>query len=569
MKAILLILLGCLTGSLRAQDTVNTNTYLHSRGEVVFRFIRPGSVSLRDLSRNISIDRISGDTVWAYANSREFEWFSKQGVPWDVLTPPSLIHKPYMEGLLKDSYAWDSYPTYGAYVSMMQSFAGSYPDICRLDTIGFSVKGRMLLAVKISDTVQREKARPRVFYSSTIHGDETTGYVLMLHLIDSLLTGYQSSAAIKKLVDSLEIWINPLANPDGTYASGDNTVYGATRGNANYVDMNRNFPDPEDGDHPDGNTWQEETVAMMNFMKAKHFSLSVNFHGGSEVVNYPWDTWVARHPDDTWFQLISQEYADTVHRYGSTGYFMDPYSSGITDGYDWYTISGGRQDYMTYFMRGREVTIELSNTKMPITSTLPAYWRYNFRSLFNYMACALHGISGTVTDSISGKPLKAMVSITGHDQSSAHSEVYSDSLTGFYVRLLAPGPWVLTFSADGYNTKVLPAVYLDGEHPLSLNVQLSEDTTQNREGNITAGDQICRVYPNPAGSFVKLVLADDIAGEIQLTITDLSGRTWKRMLLDVSDSCIVPLSGLPTGLFFMGIQSRQKTGRVMFVHIPD
>jgi hypothetical protein len=33
---------------------------------------------------------------------------------------------------------------------------------------------------------------------------------------------------------------------------------------------------------------------------------------------------------------------------------------GVTNGYDWYRITGGRQDYVTWFLRGREVTIEVS-----------------------------------------------------------------------------------------------------------------------------------------------------------------------------------------------------------------
>ena len=89
----------------------------------------------------------------------------------------------------------------------------------------------------------------------------------------------------------MEIYITPLANPDGTYHGGNNTVSGAWRGNANGIDLNRNYWDPADGQHPDGEVWQTETIANMNFMAAHHFVISANFHGGAEVVNYPWDTW--------------------------------------------------------------------------------------------------------------------------------------------------------------------------------------------------------------------------------------------------------------------------------------
>ena len=96
---------------------------------------------------------------------------------------------------------------------------------------------------------------------------------------------------LKNILDNCEIWINPLANPDGTYRSGNSTVNGAVRYNANFVDINRNFPDPADGPHPDGEVWQPETMIMMNVASANCFSASANFHGGEEVANYPWDTW--------------------------------------------------------------------------------------------------------------------------------------------------------------------------------------------------------------------------------------------------------------------------------------
>ncbi|MBK6966466.1 MAG: hypothetical protein IPH20_21865 [Bacteroidales bacterium] len=70
----------------------------------------------------------------------------------------------------------------------------------------------------------------------------------------------------------------------------------ARRYNINGVDLNRNYPDPEDGDHPDGYAWQPETVAFMNFAGQHDFVAAANFHGGVEVVNYPWDTWATGRP---------------------------------------------------------------------------------------------------------------------------------------------------------------------------------------------------------------------------------------------------------------------------------
>ena len=99
-----------------------------------------------------------------------------------------------------------------------------------------------------------------------MHGDEVAGIVMMLRLANQLLTQYGSDELITKLVDSVEIYINPIANPDGTYAGGNNNISNATRRNANGIDLNRNFPDPASGLYPDGNERQPENIAMMKYI---------------------------------------------------------------------------------------------------------------------------------------------------------------------------------------------------------------------------------------------------------------------------------------------------------------
>ena len=70
---------------------------------------------------------------------------------------------------------------------------------------------------------------------------------------------------------------------------------------------------------------------------------------------------------------------------------------------------------MNYFQHCREVTIELSNTKLLPASQLESHWNYNYRSFLNYIEQANYGITGTVTDSLTGEPLKAKVFIQNHD----------------------------------------------------------------------------------------------------------------------------------------------------------
>jgi murein tripeptide amidase MpaA len=161
---------------------------------------------------------------------------------------------------LSEARSFQKYPTYQQYLDIMEAFASDHPDICRLDTIGYSTEGRLLLALKISDQVQEDEAEASFFYTSTMHGNEIVGYVLLLRLADHLLNAYGKDTEISRLVENLQIWINPLANPDGSFSAGNNlTLQYAVRGNASGVDLNRDFPVAIRGEADDGKGRAVET----------------------------------------------------------------------------------------------------------------------------------------------------------------------------------------------------------------------------------------------------------------------------------------------------------------------
>jgi len=273
--------------------------------EYYFSFGYTDVDDLGSISRLVSIDNVKNYTVYAYANDAQLTAFLKLEIPYTLLPHPGTLIEPEMRSQMDHSRDWDFYPTYELYLEMMYRFAANYPDLCTIVNGGQSVEGRDILFARISDNVNEDEDEPEFLYTSTMHGDETAGYVLMLRLIDHLLTNYGEDDRITNIVDNIDIWINPLANPDGTYNNGNHTVYGAQRYNANGVDLNRNFHDPEDGEHPDGNPWQPETLIMMDISAENNFIHAANFHGGAELVNYPWDTWSRRHADDAWYQMIS------------------------------------------------------------------------------------------------------------------------------------------------------------------------------------------------------------------------------------------------------------------------
>ncbi|MHC1707576.1 MAG: M14 family zinc carboxypeptidase [Bacteroidales bacterium] len=481
MKFLLTVLLGsrlmlCAMTVVSQQKSLPLPTIedqLQQWGEVYFAIPLSAIDDHRSLTKTISVSAIRNDTMYAFANRDMMKKFLDLHIQYYLLKHPQVINPVmYSGGPTDEPLLWNYYPNYPAYESLMAGFSSTYPGLCKIDTIAVLPSGRRILCAKISDNVDSHENEPEFLYTSSMHGNELTGYVLMLQLIEFLLMNYTTNPDVADLVNNVEIWICPLANPDGTFHGGNNSISGAKRYNANNVDLNRNYPDPQDGDHPDGYAWQPETIAFMEFAAEHDFTIGANFHCGVEVFNYPWDTWPILAADDNWWYHCGRAYADTIHAY-SPSYYFNYLDDGVTNGYAWYEVDGGRQDYMNYFHYCREVTIELTDAFIPPAANLPLYWTFNKNSMLNYIRESLHGIRGLVTDSLTGMPVRAKVFIDGHDTDSSH--VYSSFQVGNYHRYLAPGSYNLTFSAQGYHSKTVNAVISSYSTVDTIDIQLKPD----------------------------------------------------------------------------------------------
>ena len=365
-----------------------------------------------------------------------------------------------MATTIEEMADWDRYPTYETYIAMMQDWSERFPGLCTLDTIGTSVKGRLILCMVIRGEEAHKDSNPEFFYSSTMHGDEVTGYVMMLRLIDTLLNGYGTNQQYTDLVNTVDIYINPLSNPDGTYRSGNNSVSGAMRYNSNYVDLNRNYPDPFGTDPI--NAQQKENTAMIDYVGRHHFRLSANLHGGSEVMNYPWDCFTSvsnPHPYADWWKEVCHRFVDTLRTYNSS-HFRDVYESddGVIAGGDWYVIHGGRQDYMNYYHNCLEVTMELSSSKTLSTSRLNEYWDFLQHSLVNYIA-EIHSLPGT---SGIGQPEEAGMRLCVYPNPAAERVVVKGLVPGMMLEMYdMTGRRVMQGTKPVLDLTALPAgVYL-------------------------------------------------------------------------------------------------------------
>jgi len=507
---LLFVMIACFTSSIIAQNTNEAQTLeamqiLQDRDEIIIKFnVATKDQINNDLTNIMSIDNVKtlpdnqGFEVTAYANTQEFQEFLTRNIPYEII--PKVFPKAMtMATTVAQMLAWDKYPTYSCYEQMMLYFETTYPDLVDIDTILSPTQSGnyKILVAKISDNVHVAENEPQFLYSSTLHGDEATGYYMMLRLINYLLTNYGTIPQVTNLVNGAEIWICPDANPEGTYygsSPAGSTVASSRRANLAGYDLNRNFPDPRAGNNPDGFATQPETQAFITFADNHHFNMAANFHGGTEVVNYPWDTWnTAGNPnaDDAWWHRVCTNYVSTARLVNATSYSdlsSAPDGSGVTEGGDWYVITGGRQDYMNWFKKCREVTIEVSNPKLIETQNLGGYWNTNYQAFLNYMEESLYGIRGVITDGCTGQPIKAKVFANGYDQANDSSHVYSALPVGNYHKYVNTGTYSLTFSAPGYTSQTITGISVTNGSATVVNVVLvpSASPTANFTANSTS-----------------------------------------------------------------------------------
>ncbi len=558
----MLLSLGFILAKIQSMaPAIEASNQLDSRGEIYFRFVPRQPKDIRLSSKIVSLDKFDEKYAYAYANRQEFARFLNLNIPYEILKAPGTLFQKQLKSLTTGLFS--SYPSHGDYIQFMEECARQHPAICSLQTIGTSVKGRKIHCLKISDKVKIDENEPEIFYSSTMHGDEPLGMILLMRLADSLLNAYPGNGEIKSLVEGLEIWINPLANPDGAYFTGDESMEGATRYNANHRDLNRDFPTL----HGDTCCWEDlepEVQAMVEFMKERDFVLSANFHGGAAVVNYPWDTWERLHPDDEWFQYISSRYAGLARQQAledGEEYMKRLWMSngeglvykdvnGTVNGYAWYTVTGSRQDFVTYFLRGREVTIELSEEKIPPESDLLKYWRWNAPSLLDMLDQAKNGLTGFVKDSLTGNALEAKVYITNHDTDRSESFANNE---GWYKRFLSAGEWNVSFNHPGYFTKTVKGVQIQEESLYPLNVSLSPEHKRSTNLAFSNVQENIRVYPGHKNLPVEWTVAENT--KMQICLYDITGKKIKTLaagwLHTGTNEFLFSLQNMKPGLYIL------------------
>jgi len=117
----------------------------------------------------------------------------------------------------KVEITFDKYHRYDEMTAILKDFSRQYKDICRLYSIGKSLKGKDIWLMEITNYRTGEAtAKPAIYCDGNIHAGEVTGAETALHNIYYILSQYGEDKMVTHLVDHFTFYIVPKLNPDGS-----------------------------------------------------------------------------------------------------------------------------------------------------------------------------------------------------------------------------------------------------------------------------------------------------------------------------------------------------------------
>lgn len=206
------------------------------------------------------------------------------------------------------------YHTYDELDTELSTLAQQHPDVVSLASYGQSVEGRALPLVKISDAVGVDENEPEVLFTCAQHAREHLTVEMCLHIVQRLADGHGTDPAITDLVNSREIWVMPITNPDGAEYDVSSGAFAFWRKNRQPTpgsseigtDLNRNWgtawgccggssADPGDETYRGPGPFSApETAQLRDWVNSRVLSGTqqitshIDFHTFSELVLWPY-----------------------------------------------------------------------------------------------------------------------------------------------------------------------------------------------------------------------------------------------------------------------------------------
>ena len=203
----------------------------------------------------------------------------------------------------------ERYHDYNELMAFIDKIAQENPHIVEKQIIGKSHDGRDIVNLRISTDLKNSDQKPAISIMGGHHAREHLSVEIPIELIRYLVTEFENkNPIITRLIESREIHIAPLINPDGAeYDISHSHSYRFWRKNLSKnhdgsfgVDLNRNYGHkwgtggsssrPRSDVYKGTSPFSEpETKAVKEFIeKNQNIQILLSFHTFSQLILYPW-----------------------------------------------------------------------------------------------------------------------------------------------------------------------------------------------------------------------------------------------------------------------------------------
>lgn len=368
----------------------------------------------------------------------------------------------------------------------LREFANAYPEIAQLESIGKSLEGRDIWALKISDNPHvREQEEPTILFNAMHHAREVMTTEVALDTIDYLLGRYGTDNKVTGWVDNNEIWVVPMLNPDGNHKVWHSDSMWRKNARGGYgVDINRNYPYAWNScGGSSGNRYSQsyrgsspasepETNALMNLVARIRPVFSISYHSYSEMVLYPYGC-SGKHSENR--KIVAGIGKEIAERLPSDDNPRKHYRFGTP----WeilYAVDGGDIDWMHHEYGVLPYVIELNSSRQGFQPSF-SRWRQptveKVRASWSYLLDRLEGpgIRGRIA--LNDAPLKEGVTIEvkAKGAKSSSEDQHFVKSDGSYHIILEPGIYEITFQVEGRSSLVKTIEV--GQERISLDIELA------------------------------------------------------------------------------------------------
>jgi hypothetical protein len=201
-----------------------------------------------------------------------------------------------------------------------------YPAITELRSIGKTLEGRDIWAIKISDNAKVDEQEPAILVNAMHHAREVMTPEITTDMVEYLTSNYGQKTEVTNWVNNSEIWVIPMFNLDGNNKMWtEDSMWRKNTRNNHGVDINRNYPTGWNScngssDRTSAQDYrgtapgsEPETQAMMDFVASIKPVFNISYHSYSEIVIYPFGCRPKKTPTEAAVEAIGAEIGKKIN----------------------------------------------------------------------------------------------------------------------------------------------------------------------------------------------------------------------------------------------------------------